>query len=188
MCDYNNGISSLKRYFGYENNLTLLSDLSDNKKITRIMPHAFRCRPDAKEVTISEGYTEICSEAFADCFGLEKVVIPDSIKTIGSNAFRGCTGLTEVEMPQRLINMDVISSSFAGTPFGDRITEEISRTAEADIMYTLNSNGTWSLEKYTGNDKIVIIRKMVAGKNITNILSGAFAGKDSISACLSATE
>lgn len=177
---YEDGIWSLKKYIGHLNEVTLKSKLSDKAKITRILPQAFRCRQDVKKVIISEGYTEICTDAFAECGSLKKVVIPGSIMKIEPNAFRGCTALTDVKLPPRLVNLNVISASFIGTPFGDRIKKELEGAAATGVKLVNNSDDTWSLERYTGSDKVVIIRSVIAGKTITNILNGAFAGRESI--------
>ncbi len=175
-----NGIWSLKKYIGHLNEVTLKSKLSDKARITRILPQAFRCRQDVKRVIISEGYTEICKDAFAGCGSLKKVVIPGSVMKIEPNAFRGCTALTDVKLPPRLADLNVISALFTGTPFGDRIKKELEGAAATGVKLVSNSDDTWSLERYTGSDKVVIIRSVIAGKTITNILNGAFAGRESI--------
>ena len=51
-------------------------------------------------LTIKEGITTICENAFYRCENLKEVSIPNSVTTIGVNAFNGCTSLGKVNFEE----------------------------------------------------------------------------------------
>ena len=51
-------------------------------------------------VTIADGATRICSEAFKNCENLETVTIPNSVTKIGHEAFKGCDSLMNITIPE----------------------------------------------------------------------------------------
>ena len=55
--------------------------------------------PTLKSVTIADGVTEICDEAFFGCKNLESAVIPDSVLSVGAYAFYQCEKLVGVKLP-----------------------------------------------------------------------------------------
>lgn len=66
-------------------------------------------------VSIEEGTTQLCDEAFAATFGqpwLGGVVLPQSLRSIGSGAFSGCAGLAEISIPSGVEKIG--SSAFSG--------------------------------------------------------------------------
>ena len=50
-------------------------------------------------VQIGSGATNICAEAFMNCYDLEKVSIPSTVTKIGYSAFEGCESLMNVTIP-----------------------------------------------------------------------------------------
>ena len=56
-------------------------------------------------VTIKEGTTIICDEAFYNCSGLTSITIPESVTSIGNSAFSGCSGLTSVTIPNSVTSI-----------------------------------------------------------------------------------
>lgn len=52
-----------------------------------------------KKLTVKEGVTGICAEAFASCTLLAEVSLPQSLTDIGSGAFRGCSAVKELVIP-----------------------------------------------------------------------------------------
>ena len=55
-----------------------------------------------KTVTISDGITSICDNAFMGCTSLTEIAIPDSVTAIGRAAFVDCTSLKEIKLPAGL--------------------------------------------------------------------------------------
>ncbi len=58
------------------------------------------------DVTIPDGVTSICDNAFRYCAGLESISIPDSVTSIGEYAFSNCTKLTSVKLPKGLTSIE----------------------------------------------------------------------------------
>lgn len=67
--------------------------------VTRIEKFTFY-RSSVKEIIIPEGVTEICENAFCECYSLERVVIPSTCKRIGEYAFKDCIHLTDIELTE----------------------------------------------------------------------------------------
>lgn len=65
-----------------------------------------------KKLTVKEGVTGICAEAFANCTLLEKVSLPQSLTDIGSGAFRGCSAVKELVVPASVTAIG--SEAFSG--------------------------------------------------------------------------
>ena len=60
---------------------------------------------NVREITISDGVTNISKEAFYKCSTLEKVSIGNSVTHIDEDAFFGCTSLTEVIIPNSVTEL-----------------------------------------------------------------------------------
>ena len=56
----------------------------------------FEYADQVKSVEISDGITNICHFAFADCVNLTTIMIPSSVGMIGYNAFDNCTSLQSI--------------------------------------------------------------------------------------------
>ncbi len=56
-------------------------------------------------VTISDGITAICNEAFSGCEKLTAVSIASSVTNIGYGTFHGCTGLENITLPNSITNI-----------------------------------------------------------------------------------
>ena len=102
-----------------EKNIELPSTLIDYKdilfQIKGIESFAFKSL-DLNSISISEGYTEIKKNAFAECSNLLYVTLPQSLKTLNS-AFYGCYQLQSIIMQNRkLTNNDVAAFCFEGIP------------------------------------------------------------------------
>lgn len=64
-----------------------------------------------KSVTIKDGVTSICSNAFNDCESLTSITIPESVIEIGSRAFNGCINLSSITIPKGITSIG--SSTFS---------------------------------------------------------------------------
>ncbi len=65
-----------------------------------------------KKLTVKEGVTGICAEAFANCVNLTQVSLPQSLTDIGSGALRNCSAITEMTIPASVANIG--SEAFSG--------------------------------------------------------------------------
>lgn len=65
-----------------------------------------------KSVTIKDGVTSICSNAFNYCKSLTSITIPESVIEIGSRAFNGCINLSSITIPKGV-------TSIGGSTFSD---------------------------------------------------------------------
>ena len=74
-----------------------LNNLEDGGVYINNMLYAYKgSMPENTEITIPEGTTAICGEAFRYCSNLKSVNIPSSVTYIGNSAFSDCTKLTSV--------------------------------------------------------------------------------------------
>lgn len=83
-------------------------------------------------VKVPDFITEICSEAFSNCTGIENIVIPDSVKIIGPWAFNNCTKLKEIRIP------DLITEIATGT------FENCSNLTDVSFPDSLTKIGTYA--------------------------------------------
>ena len=64
------------------------------------------CLPTIEgEVTIPEGVTSICEEAFYNCNKMTQVTIPDSVTEIGDRCFKGCTSLESASLSDNISSL-----------------------------------------------------------------------------------
>lgn len=55
--------------------------------------------PENTNITIKEGTTSICANAFFNCKNLTSIEIPNSVTSIGESAFQECKNLTSIDIP-----------------------------------------------------------------------------------------
>ena len=67
---------------------------------------------ELKSVTLPEGLTELCTNAFRGCEALERVIIPSSLKCIPERAFAYCSSLTTLILNEGVELME--ESAFEG--------------------------------------------------------------------------
>lgn len=65
------------------------------------------------EVTVKDGTTTICNNAFEYCSGLRKVSLPDTLTDIGNYAFNECGSLSEINFPSSIKKIGDLA--FSGT-------------------------------------------------------------------------
>ncbi len=58
-----------------------------------------------KSVTIGNGITNICENAFYSCENLISITIPDSVTSIGISAFKHCDSLTNITIPDSVTSI-----------------------------------------------------------------------------------
>ena len=94
-----------------------------------------------KEITIPEGITSICSEAFLDCSSLTTVTFPASLKRIDFNAFFGCTSLQRIILPNTLDEVECwldgrgVAKISMSNPTSDKLIENLKKGYAMDFYY-----------------------------------------------------
>jgi len=79
---------------GTDENVTVVSNISANFRVTEIGEYAFGIF--VKHITLSEGITAILSNAFRNAVSLETIALCSSLTSIGGGAFYGLNALTSV--------------------------------------------------------------------------------------------
>ena len=85
-------------YLGTEPEIEIPA-MIDGNKVVSIWKKAFLYNDVVQKITISEGITEICDEAFSDCYSLREVHLPNTISSIGKRAFHCCSLLESINIP-----------------------------------------------------------------------------------------
>lgn len=88
------------------------------------------------EITVKDGTTDICNNAFEYCSGLKKVSLPDTLINIGNDAFKNCP-ITSVIIPSSVKNLG--DSIFSGCRSLTDITVKEGNeyyTSEDGVLYT----------------------------------------------------
>lgn len=81
--------------------VSVLKDLSMGS-VQAIGADAFFCATSLRNVTLSDGITELIGPTFAYCSNLNAVTLPSTLKNIGENCFYGCVSLENVDLPDGL--------------------------------------------------------------------------------------
>ena len=139
--------------------------------------------PNLKQITVSNGSSEICEKAFLDYRILEKITMPKSVTRIEKEAFNGCSNLLEVEFSQEL--REIGESAF-------------SRTAikELELPNGIQKLGKGAFEGCKGLERIVLPSSLIEIKenafkecaieeinvpsSITKIAKGVFEGNKAL--------
>lgn len=58
-----------------------------------------------KTITVSEGVTGICSDAFKFCDNLMTVNLPSTLSQIGAGAFENCKSLQNIVLPKSIVSI-----------------------------------------------------------------------------------
>ncbi len=115
-------------YLGFKDNgdgtysVTTYDKTAENLPETLVIPSTYNGKPvvsigsyafsvaEFKKIIISDGITEIESNAFQQCIALEEVEFPSTLTYIGHTAFFSCTNLKELNLPSSL--KEIASSAF----------------------------------------------------------------------------
>ena len=150
-----------------------LTSVTIPNSVTSIVDHAFHGCSGLTSVTIPNSVTSIGVGAFVFCSGLKSVTIPNSVTSIGEGAFYGCSGLASVTIPNSVTSIG--SYAFDGCYKIETLYFDCSVNPYID---------TNSLkELYIGDNVSVVddyfkdkeLRKVVLGKNVTQIRDQAFS-------------
>lgn len=72
---------------GKEEMLLKVPSKLDGKTVVSIGAGAFRDDATVTKVEIADGVTQICENAFLNCYSLSEIVIPETVTTVGTNVF-----------------------------------------------------------------------------------------------------
>lgn len=123
---------------------------------------------DIVSVTLPEGLTTICDNAFYFCSGLTSVTIPNSVTSIGDEAFAGCSGLTSLTIPNSVTSIGIWA--FSGCTGLTSIIVESGNT-----VYDSRDNCNAIIETST-NKLLSGCSKTTIPNSVTSIGSRAFFG------------
>lgn len=84
---------------------TTLKNVSISDGITDIPYRAFVGCKDIKNITIPASVKSFGYSAFSGCCGITDIVIPSSTTSIGDYAFSGCKGLTDITIPDSVMTI-----------------------------------------------------------------------------------
>ena len=142
-------------------------------------------------ITMSEGITSICNDAFRGCSSLTSITIPDSVTSIGYDAFRGCSSLTSITIPNRVTsiggyafrdcrNLTSIIMPNSVTSIGDYTFYGCSSLTSVTIPNSVWSIGSGAFRGCSNLTSVTI------PNSVTRIGSGAFSGCSSLSITVAA--
>ena len=112
--------------------------------------------PQNTTITIIEGTTVICGNAFQNCGNLTSITIPNSLTTIGQAAFYGCTGLSTISIPNTVTSIEAFAFY------------ECSNLNSITIPINVTSIYSWTFYGCTNLSSVTI------SNNVTTIDTNAF--------------
>ena len=147
---------------------TTLKNVSISDGITDIPYRAFIGCKDIKNITIPAGVKSFGNSAFSGCRGITDIVIPSSTTSIGDYAFSGCKGLTDITIPDSVTTIGQ-NALFGCTALASIIVSENNAfySSAAGILYDKNKT------------QIICVPKAIKGEisianGVTSIDSTAF--------------
>lgn len=159
--------------------------------VTHIAYGAFANGTLLTNLTLPNGLDAIGPLAFAGCAQLASLVLPNSVREIGSDAFQGCSQLTRVYFEGNAPSLGADALATGGpltvyyvagmTGWGTTYGNQPTATWPAALPFTFTTeNGAVTLEKYTGNQKVVTLPVTFNGQPVTAIGPAAFAGASNL--------
>lgn len=161
------------------------------EKLTEIGEATFAHCTSLADITLPQSVTVIQDFAFYDCPSLPQLQFPDSLERIERYAFYNCYEDDEIfSVPdQTEIGEEAFSAYKEGyvEPYEnwtwydeetDCEAEEAAWNTDAapeNFQYELNTDGTITIAKYTGESSNVRIPEMIDGREVTTIGNHAFA-------------
>lgn len=80
----------------------MIPETYKGKKVSTILPNAFKDAENLKTITIPDTITNICEYAFNGCKALSDIVLPNELVDIGDCAFCGCGSLYSIIIPEKV--------------------------------------------------------------------------------------
>ncbi len=105
-----------------------ISNVTIREGVTSICDEAFSLCSNLANVTLPETLTYIGVYAFEECKKLTSIKIPDNVKQIGHHAFYSCTSLTDISIGNNVTNI-------GGWAFGNTGYYNDTNNWENDVLY-----------------------------------------------------
>ena len=130
-----------------KDSIFILGTLTNGEEfVTHINGHFIPCgyseeHKNLKEITIPDGITRICSEAFLDCSSLTTITFPASLQRIDFNAFFDCTSLQRIILPDTLVVVECwldergVAKMSISNPTSDKLVENLKKGYAIDLYY-----------------------------------------------------
>lgn len=123
-----------------------------------VMPYAFACQKELRQVNLTGSVTSIREHAFAGCKDLEAVAMGDQVFSVGTSAFEGCSHLRTIRLGKRV--------------------QKIEQNAFLECS-ALNNVHFGGGEKYIGESAFkdcISLENVFLPTNLTTIKASAFKG------------
>ena len=145
--------------------------------ITNIGTNAFKDLSDAQSVYIPESVTTIGISAFENCSKLKEISLPKNLRTIGASAFSNCTKIKNITIPRYVTSVG--EKAFAGCEKLKEISVDKNNRAYIALDGVLFYDNGTILVSYPAakNDNEYTIS---SGINVTTIADYAFYGSDKL--------
>ena len=136
--------------------------------------HLFIGEEEVTELIIPNTITEIKTNAFYGCSGLNSITIPSSVTNIGGSAFSQCVGLAEVNLIGNSNFMNIDSSAFADCSGLTKV-----KTQSIENWLNISFENGYSNPLYYANHLYINeteISKLILQNSVTQIKPYAFCG------------
>lgn len=149
--------------------------------VLRVEEDAFDTCNSMREVILNDKLVFIGRWAFAYNTNLKTVKIPASVTTVSYQAFGDCTSLISVFIDNNVGKIS-LSSSFSQASIYYNDSEFFDWKLEENniVYYYIEETDSYGVDRYIGEDSVVIIPETFNGKDVTVIGEAAFKDKLSI--------
>ena len=190
------GVDYLIGYEGYIENLILPNTY--NGRSYKIAPYAFYNNDDIKTVDISDGVTEICTQAFVGCDNIRFFEVPNSV-TVLATSFLSGNNLVSVTLGSGLTSygsfsgskiVEIVNNSNLTITKGEGVAsnvltvhtgETVIQNVNGYLFYVNGYPATNYLLDYIGTDTDLVFPAFSSHNGTTyTVYSGAFQKHDGI--------
>ncbi len=140
---------------------------------------AFGSCKSLENVVLSDNITSIGTNTFYCCESLLSLTIPSNVKEIGTRAFEYCRSLKDIYIPANVTYIEDYAFAYCNEVviYGQKGSYaeiyanklNIPFAEKFDYEYTVNSDNTVTIKKYTGSDTEITIPSVINGKKVTAI-------------------